>query len=186
MIRCSDSHIAMEMGQQDALAGVMILSAKGNNPFLLGFDPVYASLAAVQFVCGVADVAKIAKTVIRAVTVDVVDYLRLLAVGKKPCKSVDKIGLIVDSNSQVSIALFIDFATRYFACVGVVLNDIAHRIRNNFDSHAESPLSVVRGLVVGATSTPILPYLPYPAAIAGEPTGYPPVFTIRHPFKERR
>ena len=151
----SNRHVAPVMCQQDALALVNAPVCVVRNPLSVG--PADAPAPIVSRISFAIDITEVAKTVIRAITVDVVNVLGLFTVNKEPRKPMNVVSLIVNRNLIVPSLGFGGLAARYFACVGVVLNDIAHRIRNNFDSHAELPLSVVRGLVVSATSTPILP-----------------------------
>ena len=120
----------------------------------------------------VIDVAKVAKSVVQAIAVDVVDFFRLLVVGKKPRNPVRVImgALVTDSHvfpaataipylacgvahSDAAVRLLEPSKEPRFRVVG---ENIADRIWYKFCSHAESPLSVVRGLTVGAVSAPIL------------------------------
>lgn len=151
----SNRHVAPVMCQQDVLALIYRPVCVVGNPLSVG--PADAPAPIVSRIGLAIDVTEVAKAVIRAIAVDVVNVLRLFTVNKEPRKPMNVVSLAVNADLIVPSLSFGGLATRYFACVGVVLNNIAHRIRNNFRSHAELPLSVVRGLVVRATSTPILP-----------------------------
>ena len=166
---CSDRHIAMEVGQHDVAPRVQVLSAKLHNPLLLVFPPANPTAFVVELIGRGIDIAKIAQSVIKRIAVDVVDNVRLLVVSKKPSNAVGKIALALNEDDAVSGATFDrasygasnTIAAPNFigddSSFGVIAKAFTDRIRNNFVSHAENLLSVVRGLVVGATSTPIIP-----------------------------
>lgn len=177
---CNDRHIAPVVCQQDALALVYGPACVVRNP--LAVSPADASGPIVEGVNLVRHVAKIAESVVSRISIDVVDVLGLFAVNKKPSKAVNVVPLIINRDVPVTGFGFGRLAARYFSCVGVIFNDITHRIRNNFRSHAESPLSVVRGSVVGATDTPILP----PFVSSGHKSGdnrMAPCLPIRQPLR---
>jgi len=167
----SDSHIAPVMRHQDADAGIYIPAANMRNPVIASFVPPYASslLSPVELVCLIADIAKISKAIVRFVMVDVVNHLWLFAVSKKPRNSVGLPVSASKANFYVSAGMILGAsnvtsfgsASRNFpldvARLRVIAKEIADRIRDNFYSHVVPPYDVVRGLVVGATSTPIIP-----------------------------
>jgi len=178
---CSLSHDARMPGKQDALAPVQMLAAIRCNstaipvfPAAALFDrkPFPANAARNRFVKAVSSVvyvAKVAQPVIRSVMVDVINYFWLFVVGKKPSKSMCKPFLFAQCNTEIAVGMpvRVDSITRLNA-VGschlprkqsrfrIVIKDITDRVWNNLCSHFESPLNLVRGLTVGAVSTPIL------------------------------
>lgn len=166
---CSNRHIAMEVGQHNIASLVDVASLKIHNPALSVFSPVNPSAFVVDLIGRGVHVAKIAKSVIKRIAVYMVNNVRLLIVSKKPRNAVGQVALPVKkydpvsgtalcgasnrSSSAVASANFIE----YLPCFGIVSEVMMNRIRNNLRSHAELPLSLVRGSVVGATDSPILP-----------------------------
>ena len=97
---CSNSHIAMVVGQQDTLTGVDSPAPYVGSPSCaLPCNPA-SGLLSVQAVFSVAHVAKVAQSVVCRIAVDVVNYVRLFAVSKEPCNSVGVVQapLIVESD----------------------------------------------------------------------------------------
>jgi len=164
---CSDRHIAMEVGQHDARSRVDILCAKSCRPAILVSVPANSSSAVVKQIVAPAYIAKIAQAVVRAVTVNVVNIIRLFAMNKEPSKPVSQqtaplmvdpdVSIGVKGSCRSNLAATDGLNPANDSSFGVIAKAFTDRIRNNFRSHAENLLSVVRGLVVGATSTPIIP-----------------------------
>ena len=166
---CSNSHVTSVVSEQNAPACVQGFSLEVDNPLLSVTAPSNSPAPIVDLIGRGVNIAKIAKSVVQRVAVDMVDNIRLLAVRQKPSNAVSKIALSLKKNHAVSGTAFCRashgasnaIATPDFirddASYWVVIKEIANGIRDNFRSHAESPLSVVRGSVVGATDTPILP-----------------------------
>ena len=169
------SHDAMKPGKQYALAVVDHALPISRCPIAVGhaFDALRLegdahSAGQVQTIKRCIDVAKVGYSIISTIMVDVVNHIRLFAVDKEPSKSVR---MIIDSiyfNAHISRAVnaarglaYPRFMVRPSAYenarIGIVIKDISNRVRDNLCSHAELPLSVVRGLVTAITSTPILP-----------------------------
>jgi hypothetical protein len=206
VMSCSEVHMPVEVSQQNAVATGFRPVATVGNP---GATAVGSALEVnapvvsgpVQLVGLMAYVSQIAQAIIGSVVIDVVNNVRLLAVSKEPRQPVGKprrflkgdcyIALSINRTSNVAsldAATPVDFPFDD-SSFRVIAKEIAHRIRNNFRSHAELPLSVVRGLVVRATSTPILPIVSTISkefAVSGGNSrgthGLPPCSTIRHPF----
>ena len=197
----NNSHIAMEVGQHDVVAHIQVALLKLHNPLLSVFPPANSTAFVVELIGRGIDIAKIAQSVIKRIAVDVVDNVRLLVVSKEPRNSVGQEALPVEQDDSVASATFGGSSLgsgnavastnfiEYLSSFSVVTEVITDRIRNNFKSHAELPLSVVRGLVVGATSTPIIPsvsnigkeFAPSGGKY-GEPKGHSPYTHHRHPF----
>jgi len=162
------SHAPVKVGHQDAFAGVNLprLVAGGNSQIAVGALPVDArNTSPVKDVSGFGNVPEISDSVVRPVTVDVVNYLgRILSVIKKPSYAMSKVMLVLDRDcdvparaatpSNLSGSLVADDAGISLVDVKLVGN-LWNRF--NVSSHVESPLNVVRGLVTAITSTPILP-----------------------------
>jgi len=185
-MRFYNSHPPAEVGHQDALALVHGPACMKGHPLLIG--PADSPACIVSGINLAADVTQIAQAVVRAVTVDMVNVIRLFAVNKKPCKPVDVVSPVFNRDLIVTGFGFGGLATRYLSRVGVVLNDIAHGIRNNLRSHVVPPYDVVRGLGIAVPSTPILSQ--EFASSGGNSRGtnwISPCSTITDtPFKERR
>jgi hypothetical protein len=123
----------------------------------------------VQLIGLVGYVTKIAQSIVSSVMVDVIDNIRLLAVGKEPRQPVSKPDRFLKGDCYIALPInrasnvaSLNAATPVDcpfdgSSFGVIAKEFTDRIRDNFRSHAENLLSVVRGLVVGATSTPIIP-----------------------------
>lgn len=166
------SHDARMPGKQDALAIVdgacPVFSIHGSVtvPLPVPVDPVIAPL--IKRVSPVINAAKVCYTVIKSIAVDVVYDLWLLPATKKVANTVSKILLSVEADAPVftgsadrpgnvaSLSSSVASQPSKVARFRVVRQDISNRVGYKFCSHAESLLSVVRGLTVGAVSTPIL------------------------------
>jgi hypothetical protein len=166
-------HDTMKVGQQDALAAVEVLRLVCGAPSTgiafacSGTFPVYSAIAPVKLTFADSNASKVCDSVVRPVAVDVVNYRWLLSVMEKPAKSMCKIvcALIPDSKVAVRLKATSDGPSldrpsgncpSQIARIGVVIKDIADRIRYKFHSHLKLPLHLVRGAVVDATVTPIL------------------------------
>jgi hypothetical protein len=157
----------MEVGQHDVAPCIPVLALEGHKPFLSGLHPKDAALVVVDLIGRSIDVAKIAQAVVRAVAVDVVNLVRLFAVKKEPRNTMRLVGGVPVIDFKVALRgqgltdIIFSAGNAFYSAnnssFGVIAKAFTDRIRNNFKSHAELPLSVVRGLVVGATSTPIIP-----------------------------
>ena len=178
--------MTMESRQEVVFPLIDGLAAYAGSPSVAVSAPSNSGSTVVEQILSSGDVAEIAKSVVSAVTVDVVNVHRLFVVNKEPRQPVNKVLLSVDGDTHVPSRRFGGLATKYLSCVGVVLHDIAHRIRNNFRSHVVPLYDVVRGLVVGATSTPILSRFASSGGRYGDPKGHSSYKHHRHPFKERR
>jgi hypothetical protein len=175
MIR-SLSHDAMMPSKQDALAAVEVLRLVCGAPSTgiafagYGTFPVYSAIAPVKLILADSNASKVCDSVVRPVAVDVVNYRWLLSVMEKPAKSMCKIvcALIPDSKVAVRLKATSDGPSldrpsgncpSQISRVGIVIKDIAYRIGYKFHSHIAPLCVVVRGAVVGATVTPILPQI---------------------------
>ena len=166
---CSLSHDARMPRQQDVVAGVNNFGSVRCKNLVSDLAPVNAHAAPlVKAVQHVIDIAKVGYSVVCAVMVDMVNDIRLFAVNKKPSKAVSGEVCAVDPDLDVAEALLQRAGNSSDLGFVVVVNpgeharfrvvgeNIANRVWYKFCSHAESLLSVVRGLTVGAVSAPIL------------------------------
>lgn len=165
----NNRHIPMVVGQHDAVAAVNFSAPNIRNPAFPSTADASRWTLPVKKICRRVDIAQISQAVVQFVVVNVVNNVRLLAVSKKPSKAMLKVIAVFKSNLPIS-ARWIGVASNvpsFGAASGyrppndssfrVIAKAFTDRIRNNFVSHAELPLSVVRGAVVGATVTPTLP-----------------------------
>lgn len=170
MIRCSNSHVPMEVSQQDALAGVDSPASYVRSPSCaLPCNPA-SRLPSVQAVFSVAHVAKVAQAVVCRIAVNVVDYVRLFAVSKKPSNSVGVVQtpLVVESDvagavnkpNRAKFGAPFEFYAVDDSAFRVVREVFFNRFWNNLESHIKLTFDVVRGLRIAVLSTPILPYFP--------------------------
>jgi hypothetical protein len=118
----------------------------------------------IKLIGRVVYVSKIAKSVVSAVVIKVVNHLRLLAVGKEPADTMGHVDAAFMLDSQVAIssvppsnpafglARYVGQLTRARVIVDVFFN----RVRDNLGSHIAPPCGLVRGLAVVAVSLPIL------------------------------
>lgn len=179
----SNRHIPMIVGEHDALAAVNLFCVSHRDSVVRVLSSVVKddsagcnlSVFAINFV---AYVSKVAQAVVRFITVDVVDFIRLFTVNKKPSKPMNVVPIAINADLTVSAAVS-SFATNYFTRVSVVANDITDRIRDNFVSHFKLLLDLVRGSVVGATDSPILPEF----ALSGGDKRGPSALTEPHPIR---
>ena len=157
---------------QNAGAAVQVAPTKvsADVPFaVLRFPAQANNVSLVNRVLRDANIAQIAKAIVSGVVVDVVDYVRLLVVGKKPGNAMSKVLLPAELDVMVSPsgACVPRWRMRFNRLAGAanpkklaggwaVSKVIADRFWNNFCSHIVSPHGLVRGSVVGATDTPIL------------------------------
>jgi hypothetical protein len=179
---CSLSHDAMIPGKQYALAVVehfVSVSRPCKHGAIPAASPSNAdAVAPVQHILRSADVAEVAGPVVIPNSVDVINFIWLFSGLKKPNYTVRSIPLTLMHDKSVSILLriasnlsrlsgaLID-KPKKITRIWVVAKDITDRVWNNLCSHAESPLSVVRGSVVGATDAPILYQIPNKMNIGG-------------------
>jgi hypothetical protein len=157
----------MEVGQHDVAPYIPVLALKGHKPFLCGLHPRDAAFAVVDLISRSTDVAKVAQSVVRSIHVDVVNLIGLFAVKKEPSNTMRLVGGVPVIDFEVALQgqsltdIIVSTGNAFYSAnnssFGVIAKAFTDRIRNNFVSHAENLLSVVRGLVVGATSTPIIP-----------------------------
>lgn len=125
----------------------------------------------VKNISGLIDVAEVGYSVVRSVVIDVIDDFRLFVASKEPSNPVSQINVRSKHKDNISLTVYCsgnisDFNSVSFgAGLGnpskqsrfrIVVKEIADRFWNNAYSHFESPLNLVRGLAVGAVSTPIL------------------------------
>ena len=198
---CSNRHIAMEVGQHDVASFVDVTPLKIHNPALSVFSPINPSAFVVELIGRGVHIAKVAQPVIKRVAVDVVDNVRLLVVRNKPSNSVSKIALSFNTNYAVSGGAFCRSSYRastsisapYFICDNprfrVIDKAFTDRIWDNFVSHVKLLLDLVRGSVVRATDTSIIPivstigiiFAPSGGKSRGA-YGTPPCSIFRHPF----
>ena len=196
---CSEVHMPVEVSQQNAVAtGFRPVTTVGN-PCATAVGSALEINAPVvsrpvQLIGLMAYISQIAQSIIGSVVIDVVDNVRLLAVGKEPRQPVSKPDRFLKGDCYIALPInrasnvaSLDAATP-FDCpfddssFRVIVKEVTDRIRNNFRIHAESPLSLVRGSVVGATDTPILPEFASSGGNSRGAYGLPPCSTIRHPF----
>ena len=196
MIRCSNVHMTMVVGQHDVAPAIERFSMKHYLPSAFFCLPHYAARGIVELVLRLGDATKVCHSVIRAVAVDVIDVLGLFAVEKKPCKPVNKVGAPLVRDANVTIAQFKTAGAESAACDGldsaeysafrVIREVFANGIRDNFRIHAESPLSVARGSVAPTTDTPILSQnLRHPGAGMENRKDNLHLLSTDNPFKER-
>ena len=101
MIRCSNVHIPVEMSHQNAFATAFVPVAALCNPSASVFAAPKGNAvvwhgavrAPVELIGRCVDVAKIAKSVVQRIVIDVVNNVRLLVVSKEPSNAVGKIAL---------------------------------------------------------------------------------------------
>ena len=181
----NNRHIPMVVGQHDVAPVVSRFPVENYSPAVVFCAPEYAAGGVVGLVGRLADVAKVCHSIIRAVTVDMVNLIGLLSMKKEPRKPVGKVCATLVGHPKVSIAQFKPAGADSAALdsldsandsgFGVVCKVIANRIRDNFSNHGVLPHVVARGSVVGATDAPILSQvLLQPGAKSGEPAGQPP------------
>lgn len=119
--------------------------------------------APVSHVGGMIDVAKVAQSVVDTVTVDVVDFFSLFVMGKEPRDPVRVIPDATKANANVyaaapaiprpaGLVAYFDAAVGFLypgekPGVGVVLDELADRIRDRF--HAASMPCITRELYHG-------------------------------------
>jgi hypothetical protein len=155
------SHYAPAMSYQDVLALVYRPVAEVRNPSAA--SEAHASCPFVTAIGLVRHTAEIAQSVIKRIAVDMVDIFRLLVVSKEPS---DPVVVELDASNSDGHGVLLDCSS-FFAAKPIypvemssfwfIAQFIAHKIWDNFVSHVVPPYDVVRGLVVRATSTPILP-----------------------------
>ena len=178
----SFSHDAMIVRQQDALAEVKRLDIYGpriHAPATVTPPANAVSVASVAEVLTARNAAEVTQSVVCAVMVDVVNVIRLLAVGHKPGDPMSLIPFAVKPDSNVSVighaasnspgAGFSADVSRpgKHARFGIVIKNIVNGIWDNLYSHLKLPLDLVRGSVVGATDAPILYQIPNKMNIGG-------------------
>ena len=166
MIRCSNVHMPVEMSHQNAFATAFEPAAALCNPAASTFATPKgnavvwhgAGRAPVELIGRCADVAKIAKSVIQRIMIDVVNNVRLLVVSKKPSNAVGKIALSLKENDSIAGTAFYRSCYRAsttasatdFICddssFRVIAKAITNRISDNFVSHVVPPYDVVRGV----------------------------------------
>ena len=179
-------HYAPAMSYQDILALVYRPVAKVRNPSAA--SEAHASRSFVTAIGFVRHTAEIAQSVIKRISVDMVDIFRLLVVGKKPS---DPVVVELDASDSDGHSALLNCSS-FFAAKSIypvqmpsfwfVPQFIANKIWDNFRSHAESPLSVVRGSVVGATDTPILTEFTVSGGNSRGTYGLPPCFNYPTPL----
>ena len=118
----------------------------------------------IKLIGRVIHVAEIAKSVVSAVVIKVVNHLRLLAVGKEPADAMGHVDAAFMLDSQVAVssvppsnpafgfARYVGQLTRDRVIADVFFN----RVRDNLCSHIAPPCGLVRGLTVAAVSASIL------------------------------
>ena len=170
MIRCSDRHIPVEVGKHDALARVDAVASDICSPSASLPSNSSRRLLPVEAVLLVRDVSQVAKAVVHAVAVNVVNNIRLFAVSKKPSKAMRHVTapLVVDSEVSVAVidanrsdltaASFCNSA--YNPSFRVIGEVFYRRFWDTVESHIKPPFDVVRGLGTAIPSTPILPDFP--------------------------
>ena len=175
----------VEVSQQNAVATGFRPVATVGNPSATAVGSALEVNAPVvsrpvQLVGLMAYVSQIAQAIIGSVVIDMVDNVRLLAVSKEPSKPVGKPirllegdGYVANSVNGTGSVSSLDAARSVYlpldmSCFRVIAKVFANGIRDNFRSHAELLLSVVRGAVVGATVTPILPSFASPGRNSGD------------------
>ncbi len=155
------SHYAPAMSYQDVFALVYRPVAEVRNP--PAACEAHASRPFVTAIGLVRHTAEIAQSVIKRIAVDMVDIFRLLVVSKKPS---DPVVVELDASDRDAHGVLLDCSS-FFAATPIypvqmpsfwfVAQFITHKVWDNFISHVVPLYDVVRGLVVGATSTPIIP-----------------------------
>jgi hypothetical protein len=159
--------------KHDVFASVKVLSPEIGSDIQMSPDPLPAqanNVSLINCVFRSANIAQIAKAVVCGVVVDVVNNVGLLIVGKKPSNAMSKINFPAELDVMVSPsgACVSRWSMRLNRLAGAtnpqklagswaVSKVFADRVWNNLCSHLKSPLHLVRGLTVGAVSTPILP-----------------------------
>ena len=192
----NNSHIAMVVGQHDVAPAIQHLAVEYYSPSAFFCFPQYTARSIVKLVLRLGDATEVCQSVIRAITVDVIDLLGLFAVKKKPCEPVSEVCAPLVGDTKVSIAQFKTAGAKSAALdsldsaddstFGVIREVIANGIRDNFRNHSVLPHVVARGSVAPTTDTPILTEF---ASSGGEyrgPKGHPLSDKHRHPFFKER
>ena len=178
------SHDAMEVRQQNALAGVEHPAAVfGSDVPVPAFAPPKntARLSLVSEVYGLSDGVQVRNRIVRFIKVNVMNFILagINAVIHIPSKAMRTVCRSFVSNTDVSAGLRgssrvagLDVsAAPNSPCkepsFRVVGESIPDRIWYKFCSHLKSPLHLVRGSVVGATDTPILRQIAHKLNIGG-------------------
>ena len=190
----NNRHMPMIVGQQDAVAAVNFSAPNICNPAFPSAADASRWMLPVKLIGRLGNVAEIAQAVVQLVVVNVVNLIGLFAVGQKPSKAMLQPVSIFKSNVPVSsrwistasnVANF-GAASGYLPSnmprIRVIAKAFTDRIRNNFVSHAEILLSVVRGAVVGATVTPDLTIFAVSGGNSRGTYGKTPCSTIRQPL----
>ena len=104
MIRCSNRHISVEVGKHDALARVDAVASDICSP---AASPSNSSrrLLPVEAVLLVRDVSQVAKAVVHAVAVNVINNIRLFAMSKKPSEAMRSVSAPLVIDPEVSVAV---------------------------------------------------------------------------------
>ena len=167
---CSDCHVSMEVGKHDALARVDAVASDICSPSASLPSNPPRRLFPVEAVLFVRDVSQVAKAVVHAVAVNVVNNIRLFAVSKKPSEAMRSITAPLVVDPQVSVAdvdanrpdltaeSFCNSA--YNPSFRVIGEVFYRRFWDTVESHIKPPFDVVRGLGTAIPSTPILPDFP--------------------------
>jgi hypothetical protein len=154
------SHDASIPSNEDALALVKHLRFVFGSP-IPALPSNASSLLSVELVNRLSHIAEVGYSIVGSVMVYVINNFRLLAVHEKPSKPMGAVLGAIDTDHAVPFSVNrtsgpVVAESSKNARAGVVIKDIAYRIRYKFCSHSELLLSVVRGAVVGATVAPIL------------------------------
>lgn len=175
---CNDRHIAMEVGQHNAMPLVDICASDSGSPVIAPSVPADASSMVVKQVVSPVYIAKIAQAIVRPVVVNMVNILWLFAMSKKPSKAVGKQATPFVMNPYITVAVDGASCSHFTAAnrldaandssFRVIAKAFTNGIRNNLRSHIKPSFDVVRGAVVGATVTPILPSFASPGRRSGD------------------
>jgi hypothetical protein len=181
------SHNAAKVGNKNIVTAIdaFVFVSSVCVPVRFAASPVIFSpcnalhSAPVELIVAAVRSAKVAKAVVAGISIRMINHGRLLVMNKKPGNAMGHVPLSVVRDLDVPVrqatpgnhagldAFPNANAPSKFARIGIVIKDIANRVWNNLCSHAESPLSVVRGSVVGATDAPILYQIPNKMNIGG-------------------
>jgi hypothetical protein len=137
---------------------------------VLGIHPSHPSalVRSVQTVCRVIPISKIRSSVVISIMINMVNNMRLFTMKNAisnamgfirfaPVSNNSVSGVSVNGTSQLAPVSVSKFIPSKRPSIGVVIKDIAERLRYKSDSHSDtSYVSLVRGLAVVAVSTPIL------------------------------
>ena len=167
-------HNSVKISQQNAFAAVEFSRSELRPPcsvkaiFGARFFPRNAAVSPIKIVRRIVNASKVRDSVVRFFAIDVVNYFGLFAVMQKPANAVrsvldafvlnGQIAKIIKSSRLVANSDFCDGShlPNQIAGFGIVGQDIANVIWDNFKSHCVPLYVMDRGAVASTTVTPIL------------------------------